>query len=146
MFSIKSNHPGLLSEKAASKINETMLRLGAFSSPPVVISQDRSCVHTENAAFPVSFSMRLRLQSYSTRTATTFATDLSGTSRFMVAAVHSHTFAVRPYLLPSQRQICCEHSQSSDRGRAKSIKPHLKHVAACPNTHIHHFSTNRKLS
>lgn len=28
LFSIKSNHPGLLSEKAASKINETMLRLG----------------------------------------------------------------------------------------------------------------------
>uniref|UniRef100_A0A3Q3JMI7 Protein smoothened n=1 Tax=Monopterus albus TaxID=43700 RepID=A0A3Q3JMI7_MONAL len=27
LFSIKSNHPGLLSEKAASKINETMLRL-----------------------------------------------------------------------------------------------------------------------
>ncbi|KAI1239571.1 Smoothened [Lamprotornis superbus] len=33
LFSIKSNHPGLLSEKAASKINETMLRLGeGFSS------------------------------------------------------------------------------------------------------------------
>lgn len=31
LFSIKSNHPGLLSEKAASKINETMLRLGMFS-------------------------------------------------------------------------------------------------------------------
>lgn len=31
LFSIKSNHPGLLSEKAASKINETMLRLGTFS-------------------------------------------------------------------------------------------------------------------
>ncbi|NXO46246.1 SMO protein, partial [Locustella ochotensis] len=33
LFSIKSNHPGLLSEKAASKINETMLRLDdkAFS-------------------------------------------------------------------------------------------------------------------
>lgn len=31
LFSIKSNHPGLLSEKAASKINETMLRLGLFS-------------------------------------------------------------------------------------------------------------------
>lgn len=31
LFSIKSNHPGLLSEKAASKINETMLRLGVFS-------------------------------------------------------------------------------------------------------------------
>ncbi|XP_078098787.1 protein smoothened [Sander vitreus] len=30
LFSIKSNHPGLLSEKAASKINETMLRLGIF--------------------------------------------------------------------------------------------------------------------
>lgn len=30
LFSIKSNHPGLLSEKAASKINETMLRLGVF--------------------------------------------------------------------------------------------------------------------
>lgn len=30
LFSIKSNHPGLLSEKAASKINETMLRLGMF--------------------------------------------------------------------------------------------------------------------
>uniref|UniRef100_A0A8C6MCQ2 Protein smoothened n=2 Tax=Nothobranchius TaxID=28779 RepID=A0A8C6MCQ2_NOTFU len=30
LFSIKSNHPGLLSEKAASKINETMLRLGEF--------------------------------------------------------------------------------------------------------------------
>lgn len=28
LFSIKSKHPGLLSEKAASKINETMLRLG----------------------------------------------------------------------------------------------------------------------
>lgn len=32
LFSIKSNHPGLLSEKAASKINETMLRLGEW--PP----------------------------------------------------------------------------------------------------------------
>lgn len=32
LFSIKSNHPGLLSEKAASKINETMLRLGKGSS------------------------------------------------------------------------------------------------------------------
>jgi len=32
LFSIKSNHPGLLSEKAASKIKETMLRLGTFSS------------------------------------------------------------------------------------------------------------------
>lgn len=31
LFSIKSNHPGLLSEKAASKINETMLRLGEGS-------------------------------------------------------------------------------------------------------------------
>lgn len=31
LFSIKSNHPGLLSEKAASKINETMLRLGLSS-------------------------------------------------------------------------------------------------------------------
>lgn len=30
LFSIKSNHPGLLSEKAASKINETMVRLGIF--------------------------------------------------------------------------------------------------------------------
>uniref|UniRef100_A0AAQ4PZ05 Protein smoothened n=1 Tax=Gasterosteus aculeatus aculeatus TaxID=481459 RepID=A0AAQ4PZ05_GASAC len=30
LFSIKSNHPGLLSEKAASKIKETMLRLGIF--------------------------------------------------------------------------------------------------------------------
>lgn len=30
LFSIKSNHPGLLSEKAASKINETMLRLGTL--------------------------------------------------------------------------------------------------------------------
>ncbi|XP_073508628.1 protein smoothened [Phyllobates terribilis] len=30
LFSIKSKHPGLLSEKAASKINETMLRLGIF--------------------------------------------------------------------------------------------------------------------
>lgn len=30
LFSIKSNHPGLLSEKAASKINETMLRLGEW--------------------------------------------------------------------------------------------------------------------
>ena len=30
LFSIKSNHPGLLSEKAASKINETMLRLGKW--------------------------------------------------------------------------------------------------------------------
>ncbi|XP_018421483.1 PREDICTED: smoothened homolog [Nanorana parkeri] len=30
LLSIKSNHPGLLSEKAASKINETMLRLGIF--------------------------------------------------------------------------------------------------------------------
>nr|XP_060632351.1 protein smoothened [Anolis sagrei ordinatus] len=30
LFSIKNNHPGLLSEKAASKINETMLRLGIF--------------------------------------------------------------------------------------------------------------------
>lgn len=30
LFSIKSNHPGLLSEKAASKINETMLRLGTY--------------------------------------------------------------------------------------------------------------------
>ncbi|KAK0148086.1 Smoothened [Merluccius polli] len=30
LFSIKSSHPGLLSEKAASKINETMLRLGIF--------------------------------------------------------------------------------------------------------------------
>lgn len=33
LFSIKSNHPGLLSEKAASKINETMLRLGKFKFP-----------------------------------------------------------------------------------------------------------------
>lgn len=33
LFSIKSNHPGLLSEKAASKINETMLRLGKFEFP-----------------------------------------------------------------------------------------------------------------
>ena len=32
LFSIKSNHPGLLSEKAASKINETMLRLGEWVS------------------------------------------------------------------------------------------------------------------
>lgn len=32
LFSIKSNHPGLLSEKAASKINETMLRLGKRGS------------------------------------------------------------------------------------------------------------------
>jgi len=32
LFSIKSNHPGLLSEKAASKINETMLRLGKWGS------------------------------------------------------------------------------------------------------------------
>lgn len=32
LFSIKSNHPGLLSEKAASKINETMLRLGERGS------------------------------------------------------------------------------------------------------------------
>lgn len=32
LFSIKSNHPGLLSEKAASKINETMLRLGKQGS------------------------------------------------------------------------------------------------------------------
>lgn len=32
LFSIKSNHPGLLSEKAASKINETMLRLGKGGS------------------------------------------------------------------------------------------------------------------
>lgn len=31
LFSIKSNHPGLLSEKAASKINETMLRLGEWA-------------------------------------------------------------------------------------------------------------------
>lgn len=31
LFSIKSNHPGLLSEKAASKINETMLRLGEWT-------------------------------------------------------------------------------------------------------------------
>ncbi|XP_028667262.2 smoothened homolog [Erpetoichthys calabaricus] len=30
LFSIKSNHPGLLSEKAASKITETMVRLGVF--------------------------------------------------------------------------------------------------------------------
>lgn len=37
LFSIKSNHPGLLSEKAASKINETMLRLGmSFSSVPTL--------------------------------------------------------------------------------------------------------------
>lgn len=35
LFSIKSNHPGLLSEKAASKINETMLRLGLF---PLLVS------------------------------------------------------------------------------------------------------------
>ncbi|KAL8222538.1 UNVERIFIED_CONTAM: hypothetical protein K2H54_077289 [Gekko kuhli] len=34
LFSIKSNHPGLLSEKAASKINETMLRLGKDLLPP----------------------------------------------------------------------------------------------------------------
>ena len=33
LFSIKSNHPGLLSEKAASKINETMLRLGEWVCP-----------------------------------------------------------------------------------------------------------------
>nr|XP_013798618.1 PREDICTED: smoothened homolog [Apteryx mantelli mantelli] len=33
LFSIKSNHPGLLSEKAASKINETMLRLGKRHAP-----------------------------------------------------------------------------------------------------------------
>ena len=33
LFSIKSNHPGLLSEKAASKINETMLRLGECAIP-----------------------------------------------------------------------------------------------------------------
>lgn len=36
LFSIKSNHPGLLSEKAASKINETMLRLGECCSTGTV--------------------------------------------------------------------------------------------------------------
>lgn len=38
LFSIKSNHPGLLSEKAASKINETMLRLGEWCLGALVIS------------------------------------------------------------------------------------------------------------
>lgn len=37
LFSIKSNHPGLLSEKAASKINETMLRLGEGSTGTVPV-------------------------------------------------------------------------------------------------------------
>ncbi|MGH0127857.1 UNVERIFIED_CONTAM: hypothetical protein FKN15_032526 [Acipenser sinensis] len=37
LFSIKSNHPGLLSEKAASKINETMLRLANKPVPECAI-------------------------------------------------------------------------------------------------------------
>ncbi len=37
LFSIKNNHPGLLSEKAASKINETMLRLGKFRIPIYIV-------------------------------------------------------------------------------------------------------------
>lgn len=40
LFSIKSNHPGLLSEKAASKINETMLRLGMCYYLLIVILAD----------------------------------------------------------------------------------------------------------
>lgn len=45
LFSIKSNHPGLLSEKAASKINETMLRLGEWgpgASGPLTLNPARA--------------------------------------------------------------------------------------------------------
>lgn len=47
LFSIKSNHPGLLSEKAASKINETMLRLGKFGFPLEILCtlNSMNCFH-----------------------------------------------------------------------------------------------------
>ncbi|KAH0617214.1 hypothetical protein JD844_029055 [Phrynosoma platyrhinos] len=41
LFSIKSNHPGLLSEKAASKINETMLRLGKCEANVTIATETK---------------------------------------------------------------------------------------------------------
>ena len=60
MFSIKSNHPGLLSEKAASKINETMLRLGTFrrASRTVTASRDHGTRCRENGGRGVSVEKR----------------------------------------------------------------------------------------